>query len=198
MSKDARVDAYIAKSADFAKPILTHIRALLHSTCPDIVETLKWSAPAFEHKGILCGMAAFKQHCIFGFWKHKLMFGKGLKFPKGAMDNYGRITSLSELPGDKALTTYIKEAVRLNDEGVKAPAKPKSKVKKELEVPDDLAAALKKNKKAQAVFDGFSYSHKKEYIEWITEAKREETRTKRLKTALQWMSTGKSRNWKYC
>src|ERR1041384_2838617 len=159
-TKDPRIDAYIAKSADFAKPILTRLRKLVHDACPDVEETLKWSMPSFMHKGILCGMAAFKCHCTFGFWKHSLIFAndKAVKrLADEAMGQFGRITALSDLPRDEVLIDYIKEAVRLNDEGIKPPAKPKSKVKKELVVPDYFMAALKRNKKAMAAFESFSY-----------------------------------------
>jgi len=197
-TRDPRVDAYIAKSADFAKPILTHLRKLVHAACPAVLETMKWSFPHFDYKGMLCSMAAFKEHCAFGFWKGELIVGTG---PCGAqgegMGHFGRIAVLSDLPSEKVLIGYIKEAVRLNDEGIKKPATSKPKVKRELVVPDDLTAALKENKKALATFEQFSPSHKREYVEWISEAKREETRRLRLATAVQWMAEGKPRNWKY-
>ena len=193
--RDSRIDAYIARSADFAKPILSHLRELIHAGCPEVEETLKWRNPSFMYKGLLCGMAAFKQHCGFGFWKDALLFdGKNpAAKPSGIPD---RITDVSELPPDKTLIGYIKAAARLNDEGVKIP-KPKSRTRKELQIPSDLLAALKKNNKALATFEDFSYSHKKEYVAWITEAKREETRNQRLATAVAWMAEGKARNWKY-
>jgi len=198
--KDPRVDAYIAKSADFAKPILKRLRKLIHSACPEVVEKLKWSMPSFEYKGILCGFAAFKHHATFGFWKGDLMFS-GDKFVQKraseAMGHFGRLTKLSDLPSDKLLLSYIKEAMRLNDEGIKKAAKPQPKVKPVLVVPPELLAALKKNAKAKATFDAFSYSHKKEYTEWIGEAKQAETQVRRLATAIKWLSEGKSRNWKY-
>ena len=197
---DARIDAYIAKSADFAKPILNHLRKLVHVACPDVEETMKWSFPHFTYKGMLCSMASFKAHCSFGFWKGALIFGKS-KGEAGkqdeAMGHFGRITALSDLPKDDVLVRYVKEAARLNEAGVKLPAKPRSKVKKELVAPDYFLAALKKNKKALAAFEGFSYSDKKEYVEWITEAKREETRQRRMDTAIEWLAEGKSRNWNY-
>ena len=199
-NKDPRVDAYIAKSADFAKPVLTHLRNLIHAGCPDVEETMKWSFPNFMYKGILCSMAAFKQHCTFGFWKHKLIFPKSKGAGNAAdeaMGQFGRISALSDLPKDKVLIEWIKEAVRLNDEGIKLPPRPKSKVKKELVVPEFFMAALKKNKKALTTFENFSYSHKKDYVEWITEAKGEDTRKRRLETAIEWLAEGKSRNWKY-
>ncbi len=197
---DPRIDAYIAKSADFAKPILNHLRQLVHAACPTVEETIKWSFPHFDYKGILCGMAAFKQHCSFGFWKASLVLGKGNSqgnVADEAMGQFGRITSIADLPGDKILIGYIEKAAELNDAGVKVPARARPKSKKELVVPADLATALKKNKKALATFEKFSYSHKKEYVEWITEAKREVTRKQRLETAIAWMAVGKSRHWKY-
>jgi uncharacterized protein YdeI (YjbR/CyaY-like superfamily) len=195
-TKDPRVDAYIAKSADFAKPILNHIRRLVHAACPDAQETVKWQMPHFEHKGIICGMAAFKQHCALIFWKRSLIFGEtGAK--DSSLGQFGRITSLADLPADKALTGYIKKAVELNEAGVKNPLRAKAKLNKEVVVPDYFLAALKKNKKALATFENFSPSHKREYIEWITEAKREETRAKRLQATLKLLAEGKSRNWKY-
>ena len=198
--KDQRVDAYIAKSADFAKPILKHLRELIHSACPAVEETLKWSMPSFMYKGILCGFAAFKEHATFGFWKGDLMFGdnqEARKCANEAMGHFGRLTKIGDLPSDKLLVSYLKEAMRLNDEGVKKEAKPQPKARAELVVPPVLTAALKKNAKARATFNEFSYSHRKEYIEWISEAKQEETRARRLATAIEWLSEGKSRNWKY-
>ena len=199
-TNDKRIDTYIAKAQPFAKPILKHIRELVHKACPDVEETMKWSFPHFDYKGeMMCSMAAFKQHCAFGFWKASLMKAKKLvenAKSESAMGHFGKITSLKDLPSDKAMITYIKEAMRLNDEGVKV-KKPVSKEKKKLIIPPYIFAAVKKNKKAFATFEGFSYSHKKEYVEWITEAKTEETREKRLATAVEWMAEGKGRNWKY-
>src|SRR6266545_6491465 len=197
-TRDPRIDAYIARSAAFAQPFLKHIRKLVHAACPEVEETLKWSIPHFVHKGILCSMAAFKHHCAFGFWKGALIVGKDIGTTQDeAMGQFGRVTAISDLPADKVLIGYIKKAVQLNDTVVKVPARTKSKAKKELDVPHDLRAALKKNKKALAAFEDFSYSHKKEYVEWIAEAKREETRQQRLATAIEWMAEGKPRHWKY-
>lgn len=194
---DPRVDAYIAKSAEFARPILTHIRAVVHAACPEVEETLKWGMPSFLYHGILCGMAAFKQHCTFGFWKGELIVDAKGQRADEAMGQFGRLTSVKDLPAKKVLAGYIHKAMELNESGVKV-AKPKrAKVKKEIVTPPDLAAALKKNAKARATFDAFSPSHRREYIEWITEAKREETREKRLKTTIEWLTEGKPRNWKY-
>jgi uncharacterized protein YdeI (YjbR/CyaY-like superfamily) len=198
--RDPRVDAYIAKSAEFARPILTHLRELVHQACPDATETLKWSMPHFEYAGaILCGMAAFKAHCTFGFWHQGMqaVLRKDGIDGESAMGSFGRITSLNDLPGDKALLRYLREAAKLNASG--APARPRTArgPAKELPVPADLAAALKKNKTAATAWAEFSPSHRKEYIQWITEAKRDETRQSRLATTLEWLAEGKPRNWKY-
>jgi len=145
---------------------------------------------------VLCSMAAFKQHCAFGFWKGKLFLPKGDELDKNAMGQFGRITSIDDLPTKKVLLGYVKQAVKLNEEGVKAP-KPPKKEKAKLVVPPYFRAALKKNKKAQSAFVNFSPSHQREYVEWITEAKQEATRQRRLETAIEWLAQGKSRNWKY-
>ncbi|WP_153796341.1 YdeI/OmpD-associated family protein [Foetidibacter luteolus] len=196
---DARIDAYIEKSAAFAQPILRHIRQLVHKACPGVQETMKWSFPHFDYGNeMMCSMAAFKQHCAFGFWKARLMKDAD-KLSDGnteAMGHLGRITSLQDLPADKVLISYIKEAALLNENKVKLPSKAKAE-KKEVNVPADLQKALKANKAAAATFSNFSYSNKKEYVEWITGAKTEATRSSRLATAIEWMAEGKIRNWKY-
>jgi uncharacterized protein YdeI (YjbR/CyaY-like superfamily) len=198
---DKRVDAYIAKSADFAKPILTHLRQLIHAACPRATETVKWGMPFFEYNGsLLCNMAAFKQHCSFGFWNAGQMKDANNKLQvkdRGAMGNFDRITSVRDLPADRVMTSYIKEAVGLIEKGVKKKATPKKAPKPELPVPPELAAALKKSKKAQACFEGFSPSQRREYIEWITEAKTDATREKRIATTVEWLEEGKQRMWKY-
>ena len=196
--RDPRVDEYIAKSADFAKPILEHIRDVVHAAVPGVEETLKWRMPAFMHHGILCGMAAFKEHAAFNIWKGSLVVGTD--GDRIAMGQFGRIAKISDLPSKRILTGYIRQAAALNEAGVKT-----AKVRKPgLErtpiptaPPPDLAAALKKNAKARATFDGFSPSHKREYIEWIVEAKRDETRQRRLGQAIEMLAEGKTRNWKY-
>jgi uncharacterized protein YdeI (YjbR/CyaY-like superfamily) len=193
---DPRVDAYIEKSADFAKPILNHIRKLVHKACPEITETLKWSMPSFEYKGIVCGFAAFKQHCTLMFWKQSLLETDAFPKNKTAMGSFGRITSIKDLPSDKILVGLIKQAAELNEKGVKVPKKPAA-TPKDIVVPKDLTTALAKNKTAKATFDKLSPSHKREYVMWIEEAKTDTTRLKRLSTALEWLSEGKSKNWKY-
>jgi|SRR6185503_17517009 uncharacterized protein YdeI (YjbR/CyaY-like superfamily) len=191
---DPRVDGYIAQAADFARPILRHLRKLVHAACPAVQETMKWNCPHFEHQGVLLGMAAFKKHCVVNFWKGKLLMDERPN-EDCAMGQFGRLTSLDDLPGDKTLTGYIQRAVELNEAGVKTPSRVKPK--KELVVPDYFMAAVRKNKAALATFKKFSPSCKREYVAWITEAKREETRAKRLKTAVKWMAQGKQHNWKY-
>jgi uncharacterized protein YdeI (YjbR/CyaY-like superfamily) len=198
--KDQRVDEYIQRSAEFARPILEHLRSLVHKACPDCEETIKWGFPHFEYKGAICNMAAFKNHCAFGFWKASLLKDseKLLSLSnKASMGHFNRITTLKDLPPGKTLIAYIKEAVALNEAGVKLPAKSKSEAKKESKMPDDLASALRKNKKAGSVFEKFSPSNKKEYIDWIEDAKTDATREKRIATAVEWIYEGKSRNWKY-
>jgi len=201
IKKDKAIDAYIARSADFAKPILLHIRELVHKACPDVEEKMKWSFPHFDYKGeMMCSMAAFKQHAAFGFWKAALMKDPILvetARSETAMGHLGRITSLKDLPPDKKMTAWIKEAMQLTDKGIKLPAKAKKVDTKELVVPDYFVKALAKNKKAKQVFENFAPSHKKEYLGWITEAKTEDTRNKRMATALEWIAEGKGRNWKY-
>jgi uncharacterized protein YdeI (YjbR/CyaY-like superfamily) len=196
--KNPKVDAYISKSPAFARPVMTHIRKLVHQACPDVVEEMKWSRPAFEYHGLLCGFAAFKAHCSVGFWKGDLVYqaaGLTTGQEKCGMGHFGKITSLADLPADKVILELIRTAMRLNETGVKV-ERPKP-VRTELVMPDCLTAALRKNSKAKTVFENFSYSKKKEYVEWITEAKTDATRDRRLATALEWIAEGKSRNWKY-
>jgi uncharacterized protein YdeI (YjbR/CyaY-like superfamily) len=196
-TKDPRLDAYIEKSAAFAKPILKHLRKVVHAGCPEVVETLKWSMPHFDHKGIMCGMGAFKEHCAFGFWKADLILGPGTTREKSGMGSFGCIRSLADLPNEKTLIGYVKKAAALNEAGVKVPRRAAPKKREPIPVPDYFTAALTKNAKAQKTFNSFSPSHRREYLEWITEAKREETRKQRMATSLKWLAEGKARNWKY-
>ena len=192
------VDAYIDEAAEFARPILRKVRKLFHKACPQIQETIKWGFPHFEHLGIVGSMAAFKRHVNFGFWKANLLGDPHKLFQPVGNTSMGaaKVTDVSELPSDKILLETIREAVSLNEKGIEAPPAPK-KPKKEQAIPDYLMEALRKNKKALATFEAFAYSHKKEYVQWITEAKQEATRAKRLATALEWLAQGKPRNWKY-
>jgi uncharacterized protein YdeI (YjbR/CyaY-like superfamily) len=195
--KDPRVDAYIAKSAEFAQPILKHLRKVVHSGCPNVEETMKWSMPHFDYNGVMCGMAAFKEHCAFGFWKGELIFGGEKKVEQDAMGHFGRITSLADLPNERTLTSYVRKAAELNEKGVQAPGRARQKKKPPLTIPDYFNAALKRNAKARKTFENFSTSQRREYVEWVSEAKREETRKQRLATSMEWLGEGKVRNWKY-
>lgn len=199
---DPRIDAYIDKAEPFARPILDHIRNLVHQACLEVEEKIKWSFPHFDYKGqMMCSMASFKAHCAFGFWKADLIKsaqGKLQLKDRTAMGNLGKITSIKDLPSDKAMLKMISEACLLNDQGItiKRPL-PDAKTKAQLLVPEDMKKALVKNKLAQKIFDAASYSYRKEYISWIIEAKTAETRSKRLATAVEWIAAGKGRNWKY-
>ena len=196
--KDKRVDAYIAKSAPFAQPILNHLRELVHKACPDVEETIKWSFAFFDYKGPLCSMAAFKEHCAFGFWKAALLKDaeKMKDNQQNAMGHAGKIKSVADLPADKVILGWIKEAAKLNDEGAKLPPRKKTE-KKDLVIPEYFMQPLGKNKKAVTVFEKFSPSHKKEYVQWVIEAKAEETRNRRMGKAIEMIAEGKGRNWKY-
>ena len=192
---DPRIDAYIDSSPEFAQPILTHLRAAIHASCPDVAETMKWSRPHFEYHGLLCGMSAFKAHCGFGFWKGALMF-PGMD-EREAMGHFGRITSVKDLPSKKDLAAYIKKAMKLNEEGVTAPARAKPAVPRPLNVPAYFQAALEANEAGLEKFNAGSTSFKREYVDWLEEAKTEATRERRMAQALEWIAEGKGRNWKY-
>ncbi|GEO02550.1 hypothetical protein AAE02nite_02140 [Adhaeribacter aerolatus] len=197
---DPRVTAYLQHAAPFAQPILTHLRQVVHAACPEVTETIKWGFPNFQYNGIVCSMAAFKNHCTFSFWKASLLSDPHHLFKavgNTAMGQFGQIKSLADLPSDETLTAYIQEAVKLNKEKIKSIPKAKPAVTPELIVPAYFLEALNQNDKAQDTFEKFSYSNKKEYVSWITEAKSEETRQKRINTALEWLAEGKVRNWKY-
>jgi hypothetical protein len=193
--KDKRVDAYIAKSAEFAQPLLKHLRAVVHEGCPEVVETIKWGMPSFEHKGPMCGMAAFKAHATCGFWKHDLVVGGDPKALE-AMGSFGRLQSLADLPSKSVLLRLVRKACKLNDDGVKS-VRPKHSSKPAPKMHPALKAALAKDKRAAATFEAFPPSHKREYLEWIAEAKQEATRERRIAQAIEWMAEGKSRHWKY-
>jgi uncharacterized protein YdeI (YjbR/CyaY-like superfamily) len=202
---EARIDGYIAKSAEFARPILQHVRDLVHKGCPEVQEEIKWGRPFFVHRGvILCNIAAFKEHCSLGFWgaeMGKVLRANGL-VEDGAMGTFGRITTLKDLPLDRKLLAYIRQAAGFVEEGkgetvmavsrrvVKAP-------KPAIGAPPEFMTALNKSKAAKKVFEEFSPSCKREYVEWIVEAKRPETRERRIAQAVEWISEGKQRNWKY-
>lgn len=195
-SRDPRIDAYIARSAEFARPILEHLRAVVHAACPEVEESLKWNFPHFGYKGaMMCSMAAFKQHCSFGFWLYKRVVGGD---GEDGMGQFGKLASLKDLPSKKELTAYIRKAMALNEAGVKL-AHPKAAPKPAPILPDDFASLLaqKKHAAARQIYAGFSPSAQREYVDWIAEAKTDATRQKRIATALEWLAEGKPRNWKY-
>ncbi len=190
-------DAYIAKSAPFARPILETLRERVHEASPEIGEEMKWSAPAFVYRGkILANMAAFKEHASFGFWQHALVMGEDAE--RDGMGSFGKMTAVKDVPSKKVLLPLIKRAMQLIDEGVKTPGVRKTADPKPPPAPSGgFAAALKKNAQARKHFEAFSPSAKREYVDWIDEAKREETREKRIAQAIEWLSEGKARHWKY-
>jgi uncharacterized protein YdeI (YjbR/CyaY-like superfamily) len=199
-----KVDAYIARAQSFAQPIMEHLRQLVQKACPDVEETIKWSRPFFEYRGvILCNMSAFKEHCSFGFWGEEMnVVLRGAKvLREEGMGSLGRITSLKDLPSDKQMLGWLRQAAEFVDSGqYTSPIAARRRVVKAkpvLETPAEFATALRRNKKAAAVFAAFSPSCKQEYLEWIAEAKRADTRDKRIITALEWIAEGKQRNWKY-
>jgi uncharacterized protein YdeI (YjbR/CyaY-like superfamily) len=198
---DPRVDAYIAKSGAFARPILERIRAIVHEAVPGIEETIKWGAPNFVHAGgIVCMMAAFKQHVGFGFWKRALLFGdvRGGDPGREGMGSFGKLRSVAELPPKKELLALVRKAAALNEAGTSAPRPRKPAAPKPPPaVPEDLAAALKRNKPAAKHFAAFPPGQQREYVDWLAGARRDETRQRRLAQALEWIAEGKTRNWKY-
>ena len=202
---DPRVDAYIAKSKPFAQPILNHLRELVHKACPAVIETMKWSRPFFEYKGVILGnMSAFNEHCSFGFWGEEIaaVLREANLLQPDAMGSLGRLTRVEDLPAHKQMLSLLRQAAALVDSGqYTSPIAARNKVVKApaaaIEAPPEFTKALKANRKASAAFAAFSPSCKREYVEWIADAKRAETRDKRIATAIDWISEGKQRNWKY-
>jgi uncharacterized protein YdeI (YjbR/CyaY-like superfamily) len=202
---EPKIDLYIARAKPFAQPILIHIRELVHKACPNVVETIKWSRPFFEYKGVVLGnMSAFKEHCSFGFWGEEIgaILRQAKVVQEGGMGSLGRITSIKDMPSNKEMLGFLKQATAFIDNGqYTSPIAARNKVvkapKPALETPPELNQALKANKAASKVFTAFSPSCKREYIEWIAEAKRPETRDKRIAQAIEWIAEGKQRNWKY-
>ena len=194
-TRDKRVDAYIEKAPEFARPILTELRARVHAACPDVVETIKWRMPSYEYKGLLCGMAAFQKHAVFGFWKHELVMADDAK-ANMAMGSFGKLVELGQLPRKPEFARLVKKAMKLNDDGVQA-VRNKTAKKKPITMHPALQKALKANPKARAQFEEFSPSKQREYMEWISDAKADATRERRLADAIQWIAQGKPRNWKY-
>ena len=195
MSRDPRVDAYLAARPEFARPILEHLREAVHAACPEVEETIKWSMPSFTYKGqILAHMAAFKAHAAFGFWRREVVGETGAEHD--AMGQFGRITSIGDLPGPSELDAMVRKAVAALDAGP-APRKPKQAPKPAPETPEDLRTALDADPRAAGTFDAFPPGCRREYVEWVVEAKRPETRAKRIAQEVEWMAEGKRRNWKY-
>ena len=193
MAHDPRVDAYIAKAAPFAQPVLTHVRALVHRVLPEVEEGIKWGMPAFMVGGKnVAGMAAFKAHCAV------MIHGEGRLGEGEGMGGYGKVTALSDLHADDVLETALNEAAqRVAVSGSAAKPRAKAPPKPEIPVPQDFAAALREAPEAKAFFDGLPPGQRREYLDWITGAKQDATRAKRLATALEWLAEGKRRNWKY-
>lgn len=200
-ARDERIDLYISKSADFAQEILLHLREVIHDFCPNVEEGMKWSMPFFMYRGkILCNFASFKQHCSFGFWLHSEMsdlHGIFKRSAEGGMGSLGKITAMSDLPKDDQLGAYILEAMSLIEQGtIPRELNPKFK-KPAAEVPEELQKLLETEPKAKAVFDALPPSHQREYTNWISEAKREETKQRRLQQTIENLLEGKSKDWKY-
>ena len=193
--KDERVDAYIEESAEFARPILEHIRGVMHEACPDVEETIKWKFPVFMYHGIMGNMASFKEHCAFGFWKPSLILEGDEEKSEEAMGQFGRLTSVDDLPPRDTLIGYIHRAMELNEQGIQP--KKKSETRPKLEMPQDFREALGEVSGALKAFGEMPPSHRREYIEWIVDAKRDATRRRRIEKAVSQVSEGKSLNWKY-
>jgi uncharacterized protein YdeI (YjbR/CyaY-like superfamily) len=196
-ARDPRIDAYIKRAAPFARPILTHLREVVHAACPEVEETIKWGMPMFTHHGILCFMAAFKQHAGFGFWKGSKVVDDREEQAGTAMGQFGRLTEVEQLPSRRSLEAYVRKAMRLNEAGDTGTPKPRKQPKAAPRTPAALSAALARNAKARTTWQGFSPGHRRAYVEWIAEAKRLETRARRIATSIEWLAAGKPHNWKY-
>lgn len=197
MDQDPRIDAYIERQAEFAKPILARLREMVHEACPAAEESIKWGAPAFLYKGEILGiMAGFKRHAVFNLWRGKQVTGQA-GAEEAAMGQFGRMTSLADVPDAKSFAALVHKAMTLADAGVKVPREKKNAPKPPPEAPEDLQAALDANPAAAATFAGFSPSARRDYVDWVREAKQTATRERRIKQAVEWMAEGKKRNWKY-
>lgn len=191
---DPRVDAYIAQAPEFAHPILEHLRAVVHAACPDVEESIKWRSPHFSYNGsLMCGMGAFKQHCAFHFRHYMDVVGST---SDDSMGQFGKITSVQDLPGKKELMAYVRKAMSLHETG-NQPTRAKTTRRPSPALPSDFAALLKKHAAARKHYETFSPSAQREYIDWIGDAKTDGTRQKRIATSLEWLAEGKHRNWKY-
>jgi uncharacterized protein YdeI (YjbR/CyaY-like superfamily) len=194
---DPRIDEYIERSEEFARPILRHLRALVHRGCPEVEETIRWGFPHFAYHGLLCSMASFRRHCAFGFWKESLVLEGATESSREAMGQFGRIASLQDLPDDEVLLGYLGRAAELNREGVRVQRGAAAAARAERETDEGFRTALAANPAAAANFEAFSPSARREYLEWVADARREDTRARRVTTAVEWIAEGKPRNWKY-
>jgi uncharacterized protein YdeI (YjbR/CyaY-like superfamily) len=191
LSREPRIDAYITKAQPFARPILKHVRERVHALVPDVEEAMKWSHPTYCRGGkIILGTAAFKEHAAVNFWRGQEL---GFDARSGAMGQLGKLTKVEDLPPN--FEELVAKAAALSD--APPPRKRKHEPKPPPEMHPEFAAALAKAPKAKATFDAFAPSCRREYVEWVAEAKRDETRTKRIASAIEWLSEGKKRNWKY-
>lgn len=199
MPKNTDIDKYITEATDFAQPILNHLRQLIFTADPEMEEAIKWRQPCYSQNGLVCAMAAFKQHVNFTFFEGKHLIDKHGVFGDSNNQNLSafKLKSIDELPADNILISYIQQAIAYNQSAEKPKKTKAKKDKAELIIPRELAEALAQNTKASEHFDNFSYSKQNDYIEWISSAKRDTTRQKRLATAIEWISEGKGRNWKY-
>lgn len=191
--RSAEVDRYIERAPAHARPVLLELRDLVHSVCPTTEEAIKWGMPTFNHRGIFASMAGFKAHSTFRFWKAALLGGEG----NAEIAALARIAAPADLPPRPALAELVRQAVALNEDGVASPRSNVSERRPEADVPADMMAALRGDPRALERFEAFSPSRRREYVEWITEAKRDATRTRRLAQAIEWIAEGKPRNWKY-
>ncbi len=193
-TRDPRIDAYIEKAPEYARPVLVELRARVHAACPEVKETLKWRTPSFEHHGLLGGMAAFKAYCTFGFWKETLLKKEpGLA---AAIDAVGRMTTRADLPTKRAFAQVLAKAMALNEAGVAVPRR-RSGTKPPLARNPDFLRALAANPKALRCFEAFPPGAQREYHEWIVDARKDDTRARRIEQAVVWIAEGKRRNWKY-
>ena len=195
MSRDPRIDAYIAKAQPFARPILEKVRNRVHAVVPDVEEAIKWSMPAYTLGGkIVLITAAFKAHTALNFWRGQELRGEAAN--ANAMGQFGKIGSVDELPPDAELDRLISEVAELA-KAAPAPRKAKHDPKPAPGLHPEFAAALAKAPKAKAALDGFPPSAQRDYFEWISEARQDATRQKRIATAVEWLGEGKRRHWKY-
>lgn len=197
---DERIDDYIDESREYARPILAYLRQLVHAACPEVTETMKWGFPHFDYKGMYASMAAFKEHCSFGFWKGSLLDDpRGLLTLSGdsGMASFGKVRKIADLPSDDVLLEFLIQAMDLNERGVNVPRPVKEKVLETMPLPPELERGLTSSPRAAATFRSLSHSGRNDYIRWINDAKTAPTREKRLLTTVEWLEEGKSANWKY-